>query len=130
MAFDEFRAVSQVYVVADVVQRDVGVLQKGTPGRFVPTRRPDQGVDVRVDLVYPTLNAEARTTRVRMQVKNPKGVTFRPGEFGSVEFAAPGRAAVTVPRDAIIDTGLHTYVFVVMAEGMFSPREVVLGEAR
>ncbi len=33
-----------------------------------------------------------------------------------------------MPRDAIIDTGLHTYVFVVTGEGMFSPREVVLGE--
>jgi Cu(I)/Ag(I) efflux system membrane fusion protein len=117
-----------VYVVADVFQRDMGFLQVGTAGRFIPAKRQDQATEVRVDLVYPTLNAEARTTRVRMQVKNPKGVTFRPGEYGSVEFATPGRRAVTVPRDAVVDTGLHTYVFVVQGEGVFSPREVALGE--
>jgi Cu(I)/Ag(I) efflux system membrane fusion protein len=128
MTLYEIQDLSQVYVVADVFLRDMGFLQKGTSGRFAPTRRPDQAVDVRVDLIYPTINAEARTARVRMQIKNPKGVPFRPGEFGSVDFAAPGRSAVVVPRDAVIDTGLHTYVFVVMGEGVFSPREVTVAE--
>ena len=80
------------------------------------------------DLIYPTINAEARTTRVRMQVENPKGVAFRPGEYGSVEFDTPARKAMTVPRDAVVDTGLHTYVFIAQGEGVFSPREVVLGD--
>ena len=128
LALYEIQDLSRVYVVADVFQRDIGILRTGTPGRFVPTRRPDFAVDVRVDLVYPTLNAEARTTRVRMQLQNPKGVSFRPGEYGTVEFATPARQAVTVPLDAVIDTGLHAYVFVVQGEGVFSPREVVLGE--
>jgi len=128
MALYEIQDLSQVYVVADVFQGDVGFLQKGTAGRFVSARSPDQAIDVHVDLVYPTLNSEARTTRVRMQVKNPKGLTFRPGEYGSVEFATPTRKALTVPRDAVVDTGLHTYVFVVQGEGVFSPREVELGD--
>jgi Cu(I)/Ag(I) efflux system membrane fusion protein len=128
MALYEIQDLSRVYVVADVFQRDIGVFKIGTPGRFVPTRQPDIPIDVRVDLIYPTLNAEARTSRVRMQLQNPKGVSFRPGEYGTVEFATPARQAVTVPLDAVIDTGLHTYVFVVQGEGVFSPREVVLGE--
>ena len=36
MALYEIQDLSQVYVVADVFQRDVGFLQKGTAGRFVP----------------------------------------------------------------------------------------------
>jgi Cu(I)/Ag(I) efflux system membrane fusion protein len=128
MPLYEIQDLSRVYVVADVFQRDIGILKMGTPGRFTPTRRPDIAVDVRVDLIYPTLNAEARTSRVRMQLQNPKVISFRPGEYGTVEFATPSRQAVTVPLDAVIDTGLHTYVFVVQSEGVFSPREVVLGE--
>jgi Cu(I)/Ag(I) efflux system membrane fusion protein len=127
MMLYEIQDLSRVYVIADVFQQDIAFLHKGTVGRFVPTRRPDQVIDARVDLLYPTLNAEARTTRVRMQVKIPTGVTIRPGEYGSVEFATPARKALTVPRDAVVDTGLHTYVFVVHGEGTFSPREVVLG---
>jgi Cu(I)/Ag(I) efflux system membrane fusion protein len=118
---------SHVYVLADVFQGDIGVVQVGTTGRFIPTRRSDLAVEAQVDLIHPTLNAEARTTRVRMQVKNAKGRTFRPGEYGSVEFEARARTAVSVPRDAIIDTGLHVYVFVVESEGVFSPREVIIG---
>jgi Cu(I)/Ag(I) efflux system membrane fusion protein len=119
---------SHVYVLADVFQSDIGVVQVGTTGRFIPARRPDLAVEAQVDLIYPTLNAGARTTRVRMQVKNAKGRSFRPGEYGSVEFAARARTAVTVPRDAIIDTGLHVYVFIVEGEGVFSPREIIIGE--
>jgi membrane fusion protein, copper/silver efflux system len=128
MALYEIQDLSHVYVVADVFQRDIEFLQTGTRGRFIPARRPDQAIDVEVDLIYPTLNAEARTTRVRTQVKPPKGSMFRPGEYGWIEFATPGRKALTVPRDAVIDTGLHTYVFLVQGEGVFSPTEVVLGE--
>jgi len=128
MALYEIQDLSRVYVLADVFQRDAGIVQVGTSGRFVPTRRPDLAVEAQVDLVYPSLNAEARTTRVRMQIKNAKGLTFRPGEYGAVEFETRARRAVVVPRDAVVDTGLHTYVFVVEGEGVFSPREVVLGD--
>jgi Cu(I)/Ag(I) efflux system membrane fusion protein len=128
MSLYEIQDLSRVYVVADVFQRDIEFVRVGTTGRFVPSRRPEEAIEVRVDLIYPTLNAEARTTRVRMQVANPKGVTFRPGEYGSVEFATPARRALTVPRDAVVDTGLYTYVFVVQGEGVFSPREVTVGE--
>jgi Cu(I)/Ag(I) efflux system membrane fusion protein len=128
MSLYEIQDLSQVYVVADVFQRDIGFVQTGTVGRFVPSRRPDEAIEVKVDLIYPTLNSEARTTRVRMQVKNPKGVTFRPGEYGSVEFATPARRALTVPLDAVVDTGLSTYVFVVQGEGVFSPRVVTVGD--
>jgi Cu(I)/Ag(I) efflux system membrane fusion protein len=127
MALYEIQDLSQVYVVADVFQPDIGFLQKGTPGRFFPARRPDAAIDVRIDLIYPTLNAEARTTRVRMPVKNPNGLPLRPGEYGTVEFATAARQALTVPRDAVVDTGMYTYVFVAQGEGMFSPREVVVG---
>jgi Cu(I)/Ag(I) efflux system membrane fusion protein len=128
MSLYEIQDLSQVYVVADVFQRDIAFVQMGTVGLFVPSRRPDEAIEVKVDLIYPTLNSEARTTRVRMQVKNPKGITFRPGEYGSVEFATPARRAMTVPRDAVVDTGLYTYAFVVQGEGVFSPREVSVGD--
>jgi Cu(I)/Ag(I) efflux system membrane fusion protein len=126
-ALYEIQDLSRVYVVADVFQRDIGDLRAGETGTFVPTLRPDAAVQTRVDLVYPALNAEARTTRVRMVVHNPKEAPFRPGDYGVVEFAGPGRRLLSVPKDAVIDTGLSTYVFVVEGEGQFVPTGVVLG---
>jgi Cu(I)/Ag(I) efflux system membrane fusion protein len=127
MTLYELQDLSRVYVFADVFQRDAPSLPKGTRGRFTATARSDQATDVRIDLVYPIVDAEARTTRVRMQIDNPSHVALRPGQYGSVEFATAAKKTLTVPRDAVVDTGLATYVFVVRGEGTFSPRAVVLG---
>jgi Cu(I)/Ag(I) efflux system membrane fusion protein len=124
----EIQDLSRVYVVADVFQPDVGSLRVGMEGRFAPARAPAETVTAKLDLIYPTLNAEARTTRVRMQIQNREHL-FAPGEYGTVEFTLPKRAVLVVPRDAVVDTGMATYVFLVEGEGRFSPRSVSISES-
>jgi membrane fusion protein, copper/silver efflux system len=125
----EIQDLSRVYVIADVFEPDLRSLRVGTEGRFVSARQPATVVTAKVDLIYATLDVEARTTRVRMQIQN-KDPHFAPGEYGTVEFALAKRTAVVVPRDAIVDTGTATYVFVVESEGRFSPRSVSIGGSR
>ena len=48
MALYEIQDLSHVYVIADVFQRDMGFVQKGTLGRFVSARNPDQTIEVHV----------------------------------------------------------------------------------
>lgn len=124
----ELQDLSHVYVVADVFQSDMSRVAVGTVGAFVPSTggRPREA---RVDLVYPVVNAEARTTRIRMQVKND-GEKLLPGAYGTVEIAGASRRALFVPRDAVVDTGRATYVFVVEGEGRYVPTTVVLGESQ
>ncbi len=127
----EIQDLSHVYVVAEVSQRDIPHIPLGTEGTFRSPRHPDQPIAVRVDLVYPTVSQEARTTKVRMAPKgeSPKGTTFAPGEYGTVEFAAAARKVLLVPRDAVVDTGKSVYLFVAEAQGRFVPRSVrMLGE--
>jgi membrane fusion protein, copper/silver efflux system len=96
----------------------------GTTGRFVPAAHPERAVATTIDLVYPLLDAQARTRRVRMQIKNEGGRAYAPGEYGSVELDVAPRARVSIPRDALVDTGTARYVFVVLPEGRFVPRVV------
>src|SRR5205814_3196156 len=56
---------SRVYVVADVFAQDLASVRVGTPAKFTQRLRPDVAVEARVDLVYPSVDAESRTTRVR-----------------------------------------------------------------
>lgn len=130
MPLYEIQDLSRVYVVANVSQQDVAYLHPGLEGTFTPNLRKGEAVLAKVDLVYPTMNAESRTTRVRMIVRSPRAAPFRPGEFGTVELSGPARHELTVPRDAVIDTGLATYVFLAEPEGRFFPRTVVLGPER
>lgn len=122
----EIQDLSTVWVVADVFLADSPSIAVGTEATFRPSGRPEVSTHGKIDLVYPALNAEARTRRVRMQVKNAGGNTYAPGEYGILEIAAAApRLTVTVPRDALIDTGTATYVFVVEPDGRFVPRTVV-----
>lgn len=73
-----------------------------------------------MDLIYPRVDADARTTRVRFSVKNTD-MALRPGQYGWVELSHPARTVVAVPRDALIDTGLERYVFVQESPGRFVP---------
>ena len=126
MALYEIVDLSKVYIVADIFQQHSGRVPVGTTGRFASSNRKDVTAEAKVDLVYPQVNLEARTTRVRMQVQNSK-LGLLPGEYGYVEFVGAGQTALTVPRDAIIDTGEHVYVFVEDQPGHFTPRTVQTG---
>ena len=120
----ELQDLSKVYVVADVFLADVESVTVGLEGRFMPSGHPERAVTGKVDLVYPVVNAEARTRRARMQIRNEGGKTYAPGEYGTVELAVSPRRGVSIPRDALVETGTASYVFVVEAEGRFVPRVV------
>jgi Cu(I)/Ag(I) efflux system membrane fusion protein len=124
----EIQDLSHVWVVADVFQRDRASLSVGMQGRFRSSRDPDTEVAGKLDLIYPTVDAEARTTRARMRLSNAD-LRLSPGEYGTVEFRLTKRRLLVVPRSAVIDTGLAAYVYVVEGEGRFSPRSVSVVES-
>jgi Cu(I)/Ag(I) efflux system membrane fusion protein len=81
----------------------------------------------RITYVYPTLNPETRTGRVRVALSNP-GLTLKPGMFATIRFTTPSSQAVlSVPRSAVLSTGARNLVFLKRPDGMFTPTDVVLG---
>lgn len=116
---------SRVWVMAEVPEADAAAVHVGMSARleFIAA-----GVweGAAVSLVYPTLSERSRTLRARFELDNRDG-TLRPGMFGTATFETASRVALTVPRDAIVDTGDMQHVFVVESEGQFVPRPVKLG---
>jgi len=76
--------------------------------------------------VLPEFDATTRTLKVRLEMDNPK-LAFRPEMFVDVEFLVTLPSAVTVPADAVLDSGRRKIVFVVLGDGYFEPREIVTG---
>ena len=66
-----------------------------------------------------------RTLRVRFSAANPTGA-LRPGLYGTAAFESTGQRVITVPRDAVVDTGAQQHVFVATGD-RFEPRAVTLG---
>jgi Cu(I)/Ag(I) efflux system membrane fusion protein len=118
---------SQVWVLADVPERDVALLAPGQTVSVRPRAFPDRVFSGKVALIYPHLNTETRTGRVRIELPNPDGL-LRGEMYADAEIAAAGTEKVlTTPESAVIDTGKRQVVIVDKGEGRFEPREVKVG---
>ena len=116
---------SRVWIFAEVPEASVSALRVGTSAQldFPASGRP--AFAARIDFVYPLLTERTRTLRVRFSAPNADG-RLRPGYYGSADFAAVGEQVVTVPRDAVVNTGLEQHVFIAVGD-RFEPRTVTLG---
>jgi multidrug efflux pump subunit AcrA (membrane-fusion protein) len=79
-----------------------------------------------VDFVLPHLMEETRTEQVRMEFANPD-LKLEPGMFVNVELHRGLGRRLTVPVDAVLDSGAHQRVFVDRGKGVFEPRSVTVG---
>jgi Cu(I)/Ag(I) efflux system membrane fusion protein len=118
---------SLVWVLADVPERDVSSIKPGEPAVIRVRSYPDRPFEGQVALVYPHLNMETRTARVRIELPNPDGLLL--GDmFADVELETGGRQKVlAVPESAVIDAGKRQVVILDKGEGRFQPREVKIG---
>ncbi|MDC0717412.1 efflux RND transporter periplasmic adaptor subunit [Nannocystis bainbridge] len=122
----ELREDHALYLVAELPAARAVSVRTGTKGHVRFTSRPEQGRDVAVDLVYPSVAADSRSVRVRMPLTNDDRALVA-GMPATVSFALAGETGVAVPRDAIVDAGAQPYVFVDAGGGRLVPRPVVLG---
>ena len=116
---------SRVWVLAEVPEADITAVRVGSNAQLDFPASGRAPFNARVDFLYPTLTERTRTLRVRLSVANPGG-TLRPGLYGTAAFESTGAPTITIPRDAVVDTGRQQHVFVVTGD-RFEPRPVTLG---
>jgi membrane fusion protein, copper/silver efflux system len=117
---------SRVWVIAELAEADVAQVRAGTSATLSFPMSSREPFSAKVEFIYPTLTERTRTVRVRLPVPNPDGA-LRPGMYGNAEFPPVARDALTVARDAIIDTGESQHVFVHTSQNVLEPRQVKVG---
>ncbi|WP_119421419.1 efflux RND transporter periplasmic adaptor subunit [Desertibaculum subflavum] len=119
---------SQLWVMVQVAERDLGALQVGQPARITLKAFPDTAFAGKVGFIYPDLDMATRTARVRIDLPNPDG-RIRTGLYADVTIEASAGAApvLAVPASAIIDSGRRKVAFIAKEDGVFEPRDLVLG---
>lgn len=84
-------------------------------------------VSGQVEVIYPEINKEARTARIRVELANPD-LALRHDMYVDAQIeTGSGNPVLTVPESAVMDTGSRQAVFVDKGQGRFEPREVKLG---
>ena len=114
---------SSVWIEAAVYERDLASIRVGSPAAVTIDAYPGQTFSARAAYVYPSLNEQTRTAKVRFQLANP-GTRFKPGMFANVVLRGPVVTGLSVPANAVIDSGTEQTVFIAQGDGHFTPRTV------
>ncbi len=118
---------SVVWVLADIPERDVESVAAGQTAIIRTRSYPDRPIKGRIALIYPHLNMETRTARVRIELPNTDDLLL--GDmYADVEIETGGKGKVlAAPESAIIDAGKRQIVLLDKGEGRFEPRQVKIG---
>lgn len=116
---------SRVWVVADLFENEPYRLKAGARATIsLPGQdRLFTGTATDVPALFDPVS---RALKVRLEVDNP-ALILRPDMFVDVGFPVALPRAVTVPSEAVLDTGLRKTVFIDKGGGLFEPREVETG---
>ena len=117
---------SQVWVLADVYESDLPLVQIGMQSELTVPYLPGRKWKGAVTYVNPTVEEKTRTVKVRIELAN-EGRQLKPDMFADVNLRAELGTALSVPESAVIDSGDRKLVFIDRGGGRFEPRAVQLG---
>jgi membrane fusion protein, copper/silver efflux system len=117
---------SRVWVLADAFANDAPLVRAGMTVQVALPYEGGVQFRGRVSDALPTFDPASRTFKVRVEVDNARYL-LRPDMFVDVRVDAGQPATLTVPVDALVDSGNRRVVFVDRGNGFFEPRTVEAG---
>jgi Cu(I)/Ag(I) efflux system membrane fusion protein len=116
-----------IWVNAEVPEAMAAQVRPGNPVAARAPALPGTVLEGKVSAILPEVNAATRTLKARVELSNP-GHRLVPGMFATVNFTPAVRDEVlTVPTEAVIQTGKRSVVMVAQGAGKFMPVDVQIG---
>lgn len=117
---------SSVWVQAQVFQNDLARIKIGDPATLTVSTFPGRVFRGRVDFIYPQLDTDTRTAKVRI-VSSNSDQQLKPGMFVNVALKVPMGRQLVIPASGVLQSGSRQIAFVERSDGYLEPREVELG---
>jgi len=118
---------SKVWIMADVFEYEAPMVQMGQPAKVSLSYNSGKPLSAQVNYIQPQVDPMTRTLKVRLEADNP-ALMLKPDMYVDVEFRVGMPQRVTVPAEAVLDSGLKKTVFVDRGNGYVEPRQVEIGE--
>ncbi|NIO16041.1 MAG: efflux RND transporter periplasmic adaptor subunit [Deltaproteobacteria bacterium] len=119
--------ISNVWIDADIYEFELSWVKTGQRANVILDYIPGKTFTGKVSYIYPYLEAETKTIKVRIEMPNPR-FFLKPDMYAHVELESKlGDQALLIPSEAVLRTGVKNIVFVEKTEGKFVPRNVTLG---
>jgi Cu(I)/Ag(I) efflux system membrane fusion protein len=118
---------SSVWLLVDVFERQSEWVKEGQPTEVTLPYLPSKIWEGAVAFVYPTINPKTRTLQVRLQFDNPDEL-LKPNMYADVKiYAGPKNDVLSIPREALIQSGDQDRVILALGDGKFRAQEVTAG---
>jgi len=116
-----------VWILADVFESQSAWVEPGQHTVVALDYHPGENWEGTVDYVYPEIDPQTRTLRVRIRLDN-KAFLLRPNMYASVSIiGTPTDPVVHVPREALIRGGHADRVVLALGDGRFRAQPVEVG---
>jgi Cu(I)/Ag(I) efflux system membrane fusion protein len=117
---------TRVWVMADIYEYELPLIAKGLPVSVSLTYAPQQVLSGIIGFIYPTVDEQTRTARVRVELDN-RAELLKPGMYANVEITIPLGNRLVVPKDAVLESGERRIVFIHHMDGRLEWRPATVG---
>lgn len=116
-----------VWVDAEVFERQSQWVKAGSKAKMTLDALPGQEWDGEIDYVYPILDPQTRTLRLRLKFPNPQG-ELKPNMFANITLQpVTDESVLTIPKSAVIRSGGMTRVVLSEGDGKFRSARIRIG---
>ncbi len=117
---------STVWLNAEIYQNELPDVRTGQEAVIRFGQLPGRDFTGTVTFILPTLDRATRSVRARIVVPNAGG-DLKPGMFGNVTIRSAGGKKLSVPVEAVLNTGTREIVFVAGDGDLIEARVVRTG---
>ena len=116
----------RVWLYAPIYEFELPFVKAGQSLTVQMQAIPGKTIEGTIQSIDPVLDPTTRTARARALLTDPDGI-LKPQMFVNVSLKVELGEVLTIPEEAVFDTGIRTIVFVDKGQGLFEPRDVTVG---
>jgi Cu(I)/Ag(I) efflux system membrane fusion protein len=117
---------STVWAEADIYESDMPYVKVGMPATLTLAYWPGKSFQGEVSFLYPYLDAQTRTLKARLNIKNPE-LLLKAEMYADAHLIYDLGETLVLPESALMQTGTRSYVFAAGEGDEIKPVDVSVG---
>jgi hypothetical protein len=115
-----------VWTYAQIYEYELPLIRVGQKLKAEASSLAGQAFEGKIRAIDRMVDQQTRTIRIRAQLQDPQG-QLKPDMFVNVVIEIDLGEILAVAKEAVFDTGVKKIVFIDKGQGVFEPKDVVLG---
>ena len=117
---------STVWIEGEIYEYEIPFVKVGMEAKIVLPDRPGKSLQGKVKYIYPYLQGDTRTAKVRVELDNRDGV-LKPDMYTHLHLKIDLGKRLVVPESAVLYAGDSRVVFLDLGNGRLQPRKIKTG---